>query len=718
MLDVIGPSEGVDIFAMSPYAKWFVTTSVDGPAQLWRTQDRTQHGAPLPHAARIEQLDFSRDESRMSTRSVDGVVRVWDTETATLRSSFVNPDAQFFSHLVSDGQHVVTLSQPEPRKHVIRRWDASTGALVAESDVMTGLVATLGTGDAVILATSMAGGELIDTATMRPLAGIKALSQIRSDGREDASGYWTVVGFVDGTVVYGSRSPKRFDAQPTDTWTMGEPPDARLQLQDAPVTIVAISGDGHTVAAGTGAREGEIAVVAAPSGEPVGSPIHHRTPVGHIELSYDGALLAGVSGDTARVWSTRTGQDLTGPLTFPVVSDEDAEIAFGSTTPDDMVFPRGLAFSRNTPVELFVKVNRTSPVYVYSAERTDYDEVADYGVDGWYVPLGMPADASTLVTSSTRGRVAEVWDANTLEARAGPVSLARAALWWRDRLVAVSPDGSRLAVSTSKSVQQYATESGQPVGEAVATEMAPRGLAYSPDGAWLSFADGAQVRFVNPRGAQESASIDMGERVRDMAFQQDGRFLAMAVGRLVRFLSYPDGAEALRPITHSVKVDHIALNPQGDMLATVTADSFSHVWNISTGEQLGESLRPSAGVYDLAFHPTERRLATADGNGRVTFWDTDTGQQYGSPISVPGHVQQIILTPDGEHLFTGGNSGAALRWRLPVPPASLEEMERRTWATTGLRSVGEGYERLPRAEWRALRAEARAGASATPSALR
>jgi len=248
--------------------------------------------------------------------------------------------------------------------------------------------------------------------------------------------------------------------------------------------------------------------------------------------------------------------------------------------------------------------------------------------------------------------------------------------------------------------------------------MAPRGLAYSPDGAWLSFADGAQVRFVNPRGAQESASIDMGERVRDMAFQQDGRFLAMAVGRLVRFLSYPDGAEALRPITHSVKVDHIALNPQGDMLATVTADSFSHVWNISTGEQLGESLRPSAGVYDLAFHPTERRLATADGNGRVTFWDTDTGQQYGSPISVPGHVQQIILTPDGEHLFTGGNSGAALRWRLPVPPASLEEMERRTWATTGLRSVGEGYERLPRAEWRALRAEARAGASATPSALR
>ncbi|MEO2004880.1 MAG: hypothetical protein ABGY41_12365 [Candidatus Poribacteria bacterium] len=139
------------------------------------------------------------------------------------------------------------------------------------------------------------------------------------------------------------------------------------------------------------------------------------------------------------------------------------------------------------------------------------------------------------------------------------------------------------------------------------------------------------------------------------------------------------------------------------MLATVTTDSLTRVWDIATGEQIGEALPPSAGVYDVAFHPHAKRLATADGDGNVIFWDIDTGRQYGTPISVPGGVREILFTPDGANLFTGGNSGAALRWRLPVPPASEEEMEQRTWATTGLRAgADDRVERIPRAEWRAL----------------
>ena len=79
------------------------------------------------------------------------------------------------------------------------------------------------------------------------------------------------------------------------------------------------------------------------------------------------------------------------------------------------------------------------------------------------------------------------------------------------------------------------------------------------------------------------------------------------------------------------------------------------------------------------------------------------------PITVPGFVQEIVFTPDGEILFTGGSSGEGFRWRLPVPPASENEMKRRTEATTGLRTGADGQiERIPASEWRKLQASAAA----------
>jgi WD40 repeat protein len=313
---------------------------------------------------------------------------------------------------------------------------------------------------------------------------------------------------------------------------------------------------------------------------------------------------------------------------------------------------------------------------------------------------------SVLFTSSTRGREAHVWDALTLDARSEPISLPLpTGTVWRDRLIAVTPDGSRLAVKTLSSIQQDGAESGGPVGEPIVRAASVPAIEYGPDGDLQAIADGSRVRLVRADGVEASSALDMGGQIADLTFDRGGAFLAVAVESEVRFVDYLTESVVLSWVTHPLPVAHIALDAHGVTLATVTNDSVTRVWNIATGRQIGEDILPSADIYDVAFQPLSRRLATADSDGRVTFWDIDAGRQYGAPMTVPGFVQEIVFTPDGKSLFTGERSGTAFRWRLPVPPASEEEMERRTEATTGIRWRADGQiERIPRSEWRALQA--------------
>ncbi|MEO2004431.1 MAG: AAA-like domain-containing protein, partial [Candidatus Poribacteria bacterium] len=471
LVDIIGADKGVAQFIMSPYATWFATADADGVAQLWRTEDRTQHGPPLDHGAPLVFTEFGRTERYLHTRSGDNIVKVWDVETGTLHSHFKSPEAIGFSRLVADDAFVNTLSPNGSLTHVVRRWDANSGALVSGPGEFTALFALLGGGESIFIwEESLLRGTLIDTTRMEAVQDFVYDEDLSSGGKEDASGNLGTFGFVDGTVYYGSRLNERFEGpRSSPPVQLGDDAgDALWPLQEEVITQSAISGDGAVIAAATGAHEGKIAVVYGATGEPVGRTIVHQTPIVGIALSYDGSLLAGVWGDTARVWSTETGRDLTGPLTIPVVSDTDTRSGSKMATPDDLLLMTGaVAFSRSTPVELFVKTNRSAPVYVYGVEPSGYDEVVSYA-EGYHVALGLTADGSVLVTVSTRGSRAHVWNANTLDARAEPISLPLpTGTVWRDRLIAVTPDGSRLAVKTLSSIQQYDAESGGPVGEAI-----------------------------------------------------------------------------------------------------------------------------------------------------------------------------------------------------------------------------------------------------------
>jgi len=703
---IVGPEEGVSSFAMSPSATWFATADARGLAQLWRTADRTPHGAALEHGSPISGLSFDPGGRTLETRSDDGVVKLWDVATTSLRATLRHPEAVQFSRFTFDAEHLATLTYTDSGATVVRRWDTDTGDLAAEPSSLDGVVSLGPDAYLLVFDGSIRRAAIVDTATMERLSYVSLPSTISSEAAEDATGAWVVIGFADGSIVYGSLSPA---SVPSDWPSDGDiqfgsrESDATHHLFDAPVTVVSISGDGRVVAAMTGDPTGQILVLHAETGEPVGRPIFHQSPIVGLRLSYDGSLLAGGAGDTARVWSTESGEDLAGALTFPAASPAPA-VGEGVPRAEPSEI-KSLAFSGGESPELFVEMANAAPVYVYRVRTAgQVEEVVSYA-GGWAAKLGLSEDGSTLVTCSTAGPSAHVWDAAAGSAESEVLGLPHGGVNRRDRAVAVSPDGSAFAIRTLTNIQQYDTASSEPVGPPVSCGPEAAALAYTPDGALLALADGSQIRFLRRADSAQTATVDIGARIVDLAFDRSGTFLAVAVGAEVRFFSYPAGDQVFEAIDHPQAVTHLALGDGGILLATVTSDNAARVWDITTGSRLGRAMRHAARVDDIAFAPRGRFVATAATDSRVRFWDTETGRPHGLPISVPGVAQAIAFTSDGSTMFTGGFSGRVLRWRLPSLPATVEEMVRRTRATTGLRAgPGRSIRRISPAEWHALQA--------------
>jgi WD40 repeat protein len=99
-------------------------------------------------------------------------------------------------------------------------------------------------------------------------------------------------------------------------------------------------------------------------------------------------------------------------------------------------------------------------------------------------------------------------------------------------------------------------------------------------------------------------------------------------------------------------VDSVAFSPDGDTLATASADGSVRLWDVLTGQQIGGPLTGSAGsVNAVAFRSGGTVLAVASADGSVRLWDTSY---------LTGALKQVCAQV-GSYLTRAD-------WRLYVPP--------------------------------------------------
>ncbi len=254
------------------------------------------------------------------------------------------------------------------------------------------------------------------------------------------------------------------------------------------------------------------------------------------------------------------------------------------------------------------------------------------------------------------------------------------------RASTVSPDGKRLAVSSSKNdqagsetvVRLFDLQSGQETAQfPMGQQDSFYSLAFSPDGKTLAcgFSDRSCLLDLTTGRALHRLS----GRPIAMTFSPDGKTLGASTGHRLRFWDPVTGEERHKFPGEFGSNPVLVVSPDGRLLASADwMEQAVSLWDTAGGRLL--RLLPLKGegryVRNLTFSADGQTLAAGQYKGFLQFWDVETGKERRAvQLDDPAHPNkefvyflQLHVSPDGqrvstlERIFSQGESTRLAHW--------------------------------------------------------
>src|SRR5262249_44614214 len=122
------------------------------------------------------------------------------------------------------------------------------------------------------------------------------------------------------------------------------------------------------------------------------------------------------------------------------------------------------------------------------------------------------------------------------------------------------------------------------------------------------------------------------------------------------------GKELYNFTAHRAVVTAVAFHPNGNEVASASADMTTRLWDLATGKEW-VPLRGHAAVTGLAYSPDGQRLATCSADHLVKVWNLS--QPTAEPLKLAGHsgpLSSVAFSPDGRYLLSGGGDPLIKLW--------------------------------------------------------
>ncbi|HZO83818.1 MAG TPA: serine/threonine-protein kinase, partial [Verrucomicrobiae bacterium] len=161
-------------------------------------------------------------------------------------------------------------------------------------------------------------------------------------------------------------------------------------------------------------------------------------------------------------------------------------------------------------------------------------------------------------------------------------------------------------------------------------------------------------------------------------FSPDGQKMATAsADKTARVWNCLDGKPLLQPLLHEDLVCWVLFSPDGLLLVTGCENGTVRVWDVVTGNLLATLRAHTERVASAQFSPDSQLLATASSDGTARVWRARTGDPVTEPLRHGDDVNLARFSPDGEWLVTVADDGSAQIWesrtgKVLIPPLRHE----------------------------------------------
>jgi RNA polymerase sigma factor (sigma-70 family) len=401
-------------------------------------------------------------------------------------------------------------------------------------------------------------------------------------------------------------------------------------------------------------------------------------PVTFLAYSGDGKTLASSGVKTFHVWEATTGRLF---RQFPLGGKEGAScfaiapdgklLATGGV--DGLIRLRELATGKELRTIQLPKLEAIKEIPPGGADQNAVFQVV-FSPDGmtlasvswdeklhlWYVatgkelgPLPGPRDHVTAVRFAPDGKriaVGSEWQTHLCDLATGKV---------RHRLegtpIAFSPEGKLLALmDTYGAIHLFETALGKKLFAVGPNGI--RALAFSPDSKILALANPTTCSLWDTATGQALRSFpEARSAIVSLAFAPDGRTLAIGGhDGAIHLGDVATGRAARQPTGHGDTIHAIAFAPDSKTVATGGQDGMVLLWEAARGWDLRQLEGHTRAVRCLAYAPDGRTLVSGSDDWILRWWEPARGKLY-REVGVPSPIRDVAFAPDGKTLASAGD---------------------------------------------------------------
>jgi WD40 repeat protein len=157
----------------------------------------------------------------------------------------------------------------------------------------------------------------------------------------------------------------------------------------------------------------------------------------------------------------------------------------------------------------------------------------------------------------------------------------------------------------------------------------------------------------------------------------DGRRLVAMGTNVVQVWDVATGKPASPPLKHAAAVLWVAVAPEGQRLLTLCQDKTAIIWQVHTGERIGQPfVYPKAMLTRAAFSPEGQRVVVAADDQTAHVWEAKTGQLIASMVGHNAPIMIVSFSPDGSLVLTDCTDGTAGVWDAVTGKLALPFLKR------------------------------------------